>query len=321
MRRHVSRHSQFNGPAAGKPQRRSSMKKTVVAWLLISLVAAGAFAQSTTATLRGKVTDAAGRGVANAEINAVSTTSGFVHTVKSSADGSYLLAGLTPGTYNIIVAAPGREPLQRDIEVHVGQVLDVNFALAGTLTLSESVTVVGNQVVEMKATDAGTNVTPQQIDALPQPDRNFLRMAALAPGVAISNNPERKTFSANGLDPEQTNIFIDGVSYKNDVLLGGFAGGDSSRGNPFPQNAVQEFKVLTNNFSAEYDHASSAVITAVTKSGTNATSGEGFFFYLPKGWGPDLHVDKRDQFFHISSNPSYWRSPWGVPVCGGRIQE
>ncbi|HEY6140835.1 MAG TPA: TonB-dependent receptor [Thermoanaerobaculia bacterium] len=297
------------------------MRKTLFVWLLVSLVAAGALAQSTTATLRGKVTDDGGRGIANAEINAVSTTSGFVHTVHSSSDGSYLLAGLVPGTYNVVVAAPGREPLQRDLEVRIGQVLDVNFTLTSALTLSEAVTVVGNQVVEMKATEAGTNVTPQQIEALPQPDRNFLRMAQLAPGVAISNNPERKTFSANGLDPEQTNIFIDGVSYKNDVLLGGFAGGDSSRGNPFPQNAVQEFKVLTNNFSAEYDHASSAVITAVTKSGTNATSGEAFLYYLPKGWVNDLNTGKGDQFFNLSSNPSYRRSQWGVHFGGPIIKD
>lgn len=297
------------------------MKRTVVAWLLISLVAAGALAQATTATLRGKVTDDAGRGVANAEINAVSTSTGFVHTVKSGPDGSYLLAGLTPGTYNVIVAAPGREPLQRDLEVHVAQVLDVNFALTGALTLSEAVTVVGNQVVEMKATEAGTNVTPQQIEALPQPDRNFLRMAQLAPGIAISNNPERRTFSANGLDAEQTNIFIDGVSYKNDVLLGGYAGGDSARGNPFPQNAVQEFKVLTNNFSAEYDHASSAVITAVTKSGTNTMTGEAFLYYLPKGWVSDFNTSKGNQFAILSSNPSYRRTQSGAQVGGPIVKD
>ncbi|HYU25324.1 MAG TPA: TonB-dependent receptor [Thermoanaerobaculia bacterium] len=297
------------------------MRKTLFVWLLISLVAAGALAQSTTATLRGKVTDDGGRAIASAEINAVSTTSGFVHTVKSSSDGSYLLAGLTPGAYNVIVAAPGREPLQRNIEVRVGQVLDVNFTLAGTLTLSESVTVVGNQVVEMKATEAGTNVTPLQIEALPQPDRNFLRMAALAPGISLSADPQAKKFTANGLDPEQTNIFIDGVSYKNDVLLGGFAGGDVSRGNPFPQNAVQEFKVLTNNFSAEYDHASSAVITAITKSGTNAMNGDAFVYYLPKGWVTDLSTDKGNQFAILASNPSYRRTQSGAQIGGPIIKD
>ena len=107
------------------------MRKAIFGWLLISVIAIGAFAQSTTATLRGKVMNDKGQAVANAEINAVSPTTGFVHTVKSSSDGSYLLAGLNPGAYNVIVAAPGREPVQRDLEVRIGQVLDVNFTLTG----------------------------------------------------------------------------------------------------------------------------------------------------------------------------------------------
>ncbi|PYQ51598.1 MAG: hypothetical protein DMF59_07450, partial [Acidobacteria bacterium] len=85
--------------------------------LLIALFTAGsALAQSaTTATLRGKITNAQGNAVANAEINAVETQTGFVHTVNSRSDGSYTLAGLTPGLYNIVVAAPGYEPKSQDI--------------------------------------------------------------------------------------------------------------------------------------------------------------------------------------------------------------
>jgi len=73
------------------------------------------------------------------------------------------------------------------------------------------------------------------------------------------------------------------VSFKNDVLLGGVVGQDSSRGNPFPQNAVQEFRVITQNFSAEYQKASSAVITAITKSGTNTMQGDAFVYFQDKG--------------------------------------
>ena len=76
-----------------------------------------------------------------------------------------------------------------------------------------------------------------------------------------------KEVTSGALPGFNTNVFIDGVSYKNDILLGGVVGQDSSRGNPFPQNAVQEFRVLTQNFKAEFEKASSAAITAVTKSG------------------------------------------------------
>src|SRR5581483_374274 len=131
--------------------------------LLTVLVAAGAFGQTTTATIRGTVTNPQGRAVANAEINAVETATGFVHTVHSRPDGTYTLAGLTPGLYNIVVAAQGYEPKSQDVTVLVGQNLEMNINMAATAVLSESITVVGTQAVETKTAEVGTNVTTQQI--------------------------------------------------------------------------------------------------------------------------------------------------------------
>ena len=99
---------------------------------------------------------------------------------------------------------------------------------------------------------------------------------------------------------EQTNVFIDGVSFKNDVLQGGLVGQDSSRGNPFPQNAVQEFRVITQNYSAQYEKASSAIITAVTKSGGNDFHGQVFDFYQPKAWVSQL--PKGFQYSTLTTN-------------------
>ena len=128
---------------------------------------------------------------------------------------------------------------------------------------------VGDRLVEVKTAEVATNVTQEQIQYLPQSTRNFLNFAALAPGVRINDDEFRKELRAGALSSSATNVFIDGVSYKNDVIQGGVVGQDASRGNPFPQNAVQEFQVLTQNYKAEYEKASSAVITAVTKSGGN----------------------------------------------------
>ena len=90
---------------------------------------------------------------------------------------------------------------------------------------------------------------------LPQNQRNFLNFAALAPGARVSDNETRKQVTGGGLDATAINVFIDGVSYKNDVLDGGVVGQDSSRGSPFPQKAVQEFQVLTQNYKAEHEKA------------------------------------------------------------------
>jgi hypothetical protein len=291
---------------------------------LLSLVVAGsAFAQSaTTATIRGKVTNASGNAVANAEINAVDTSSGFVRTVNSRPDGTYTLAGLTPGTYNIIVAASGYEPKNQDVTVLVGQTLDLTIRMTPTAVLTESITVVGTQAVETKTSEIATNVTTHQIENLPQDDRNFLNFAALAPGIRLSTDPLRKTFAGDAQDAERTNIFIDGVSTKNDVLQGGTSGQDSSRGNPFPQSAVQEFRVITQNYSAQYDHASSAIITAVTKSGGNKFQGQAFVFYQPKQW---VSATKKqfgnDPRSTLSSNSSYHRTQPGISFGGPIIKD
>ena len=287
--------------------------------LLAGVIALPSLAQSSTATIRGKVTNERGAALGGAEINAISPTTGFVHTVKAAADGTYLLAGLTPGEYNLVVAAAAYEPRSQTVTVRVGQTIELNLVLSPTAVVNESITVVGNQLIDTKATEIGTNITPQQIEALPQYDRNFLNFAAMAPGVQMSSNTERKVISAHGLDPEQTNVFIDGVSFKNDVLLGDVVGQDSSRGNPFPQNAVQEFRVLTQNYSAQYDRASSAVITAVTKSGTNKLQGNAFFYYEPKGWISE--TPSGFQFNTLTTNPDYKRNQVGLSVGGPIVKD
>lgn len=295
------------------------MKRTLWMVLMLLIIAAGAMAQSSTANIKGKVENERGTSIAKAEINAVSTQSGFVKTVNTGSDGSYQLNGLTPGEYQIVVAATGYEPRNETVTVLVGQNLEMNLRLSPTAVLSESITVVGNQAVETKTSEVATNVTTHQIENLPQDDRNFLNFAALAPGVRLSKDPQRKTFAGDAQDAEQTNIFIDGVSTKNDVLQGGTSGQDSSRGNPFPQSAVQEFRVITQNYSAQYDHASSAIITAVTKSGGNKFNGQVFAFYQPKQWV--TATKKNFQYSTLTSNTSYHRTQPGISLGGPIIKD
>lgn len=297
------------------------MKRALVFFgVALLLAATTVFAQtSTTATLRGKIVNDAGTGVASAEINAVNTANGFVKTVTSSSDGAYTLAGLAPGTYNIVVAAPGFEPKSQDITVLVGQSLQLDLSVSATAVLKETITVVGNQAVETRTSEIATNVTTFQIENLPQDDRNFLNFAALAPGIRMSADPLKKVFAGDAQDPEQTNIFVDGVSTKNDILEGGTAGQNSSRGNPFPQSAVQEFRVMTQNYSAQYDHASSAIISAVTKSGGNDLKGEAFAYYQPKQWV--AATKKNFRYSTLTGNNSYHRIQPGVSLGGPIIKD
>ncbi len=259
---------------------------SVLLALLIALIAMPAEAQTNTSSLRGVVLDSSGP-ITDATIEAMDTQSGFRYTAKSGPDGSFALPGLTPGVYKLTISSPAYSAQSREVQVLVGQDVEADFVLSPSEVISESVTVIGEGVdllIETRTSEIGTNITPQQIEALPLNNRNFLGLASLAPGVRFTDNQdETAKFRSGGQDSRQVNVFVDGLSYKNDVLQGGAFMQDSSRGNPFPQNAVQEFRVLTQNYKAEYEKSAAAVITAVTKSGGNNFHGEVLYLTQDKG--------------------------------------
>jgi hypothetical protein len=284
--------------------------------LLLLFVSGTTLAQTTTSTVRGTVT-ADGDPVEGADVIATNTASGFTYTTTTRARGAFSLGGLTPGTYRILVASPAYEVATEEVTVLVGQTLDVNFRVTPSTVLTESITVVGSQFVDTRSPEVGTNVTETQIESLPQNDRNFLNFAALAPGVTLSTDPANKQVRGGAQTAAATNVYIDGVSLKNDVIQGGVIGQDSSRGNPFPQNAVQEFRVITQNYSAEYQKASSAIITAITKSGSNQLQGSVFALYQDKG------LVEHDPFSKANNQPKpeYERLQWGLNVGGPIAQD
>jgi uncharacterized membrane protein len=155
--------------------------RSLLLLLLAGALAVPALAQTSTATIRGKVTDNQSTVLAGAEVTAVGTASGFITTVKAGPDGAFQLGNLTPGEYEITVSAQGFEARSQRVTVRVGQSLNVTFVMTPTAVISESITVVGEQAIDIRTPEAATNVTPQQIENLPQDDRNFLNFATLAP--------------------------------------------------------------------------------------------------------------------------------------------
>jgi hypothetical protein len=292
---------------------RISRCRTVLMLLLCMAMAGAAFAQTTTAALRGRIMDEGGNPFPTAEVTATNVATGYHHTATAGTDGAYLLAGLTPGMYRIEVVAPAYRGTSRELSLLVGQTITADFRLRPDTVLTEEMTVVGSTPVEMETPEIATNVTRRQIENLPQGDRNFLNFAALAPGVQLGNDEFRKEVKAGAQTSSATNIFIDGVSFKNDVLQGGGVGQDSSRGNPFPQNAVQEFRVITQNFSAEYQKASSAIITAITKSGTNELTGDAFIYYQDKSLVAKNPLN--------GTNPEYERNQYGLSLGGPIVRD
>ena len=219
-------------------------------------------AQLSTATLRGFVQTPAGQGAAAVEVSATNTGSGFVYRAKSNADGSYVVNGLPAGTYEIRAGAEAAQKPQI-VTLEIGETASLDLVLPAAPI--EQVTIIGSvQRAGVKTSEVNTSVSPQQMLLLPQVTRNFLSFADLAPGVRVTQDPQSGYVSlqSGAQNQDNINVYIDGISQKNYVLRGGLTGQDSSRGNPFPQSALSEYKIVTQNYKAEFDQVSSAAITA-----------------------------------------------------------
>lgn len=290
-----------------------------------------ASAQTTVASIRGRVTDAGGAAVPGATVTLASAGTGRSQTATTGANGTYILNGVRAGTYRITVTGPGDGRFEQTIAVGVGQSATVDARLAapasgdtavGTAPPTDDgagsqIIVTGSRLRETRTSEIATNISQEQIRVLPQTDRNFLSFAALAPGVRYNDSETDKSFSSGASPASQVNVFIDGVSLKNKLREGGIAGQQNSRGNAFGQLAVQEFRVITQNYKAEYEQAGAAVITAVTKSGTNEFHGEIFGQYTDRSLTQKSFIDRRDG----EPKPAFERKQYGASLGGPIIRD
>jgi outer membrane receptor protein involved in Fe transport len=267
--------------------------------LLVSVIAAAVataiapgmvMAQSANATLRGKATPGANVTVFNPQ-------TGLTRHATAGQDGSYVINGLPPASYKVD-AGPGTE---QNITLTVASTATVNLAApaqgasatAANATSMEGVSVSATTVQEVKTPEVGQTISLHQIATIPQVSRNFLEFADTVPGMVFNVDAKGNTSLRGGaMNTSSTNVYIDGVSQKSYVKEGGVSGQNGSQGNPFPQLAIGEYKVITNNYKAEYDQVSSAAITAETKSGTNEFHGEVFGTYTNDAFRNRTPIEK-----------------------------
>lgn len=251
--------------------RKGFHRHALAAAAALLLSSAGVQAQVSTSTLRGQITQGQAAAQAGTPVVAVNKDNGNTYRTATTADGGYVLVGLAPGRYEVRVGS-GQQATEV-ITLQVGETATLDLALGGT---AERITIIGTlNRKDVKDSQLGTNVSRKQIESLPQNTRNFLSSVDLAPGVAyVEGTNGQVKLQSGGQDRNNINVFIDGVSQKNNILRNGASGMDATRGNPFPQSAVAEYKVLTQNYKAEFEQVSGAAVTAVTKSGTNEMHGE-----------------------------------------------
>jgi outer membrane receptor protein involved in Fe transport len=288
-------------------RRPSALQRTCLATALAGCLFAASpqlFAQSTAATIRGQVVGDSAP-AADAQVKATNVATGQTRSVVAS-NGTYVLPGLVPGTYRIDVTANG-QTTSETVTVAVGQTATLNLGVGGVAETAapgeatdlDTVTVVAPPVlVETKTSEIATYVSSKQIEMLPQNSRNFLAFAETVPGMLLdtSVNGQETQLRSGAQGSNAINVYIDGVGQKNYVTPGGIAGQDDSEGNPFPQGAIGEYKVITSNYKAEYDQLSSAAVTAVTKSGTNDFEGSVFWDRTSESWrAPTPQEDERGE--------------------------
>ena len=281
--------------------RANSVRQTVAAVLAIGLLVlpATGWTQTALAGLRGSAP-------ANTEVVVRNVATGLTRRTTSGADGIYSLVGLPPGTY-AVKAGEGPEitttlSVASTSTLDLGQTPEVGGSIA-------TVTVSGTRLPEVRTSEVATTISQMQIETVPQITRNFLEFADTVPGLAFSVDSGGNTTLRGGAQSiSSINVFVDGVGQKNYVRKGGVGGQFFSQGNPFPQLAIGEYKVITSNYKAEYDQISSAAVTAETRSGTNRFEGEVVGSYTSDNFRArtpaELHsgrkVDSKDKEFGIS---------------------
>lgn len=242
---------------------------------VLMLVGQPALAQKITATLSGTVTDATGAVIVNAEVkilNEGTQASTELHTNKL---GRFLAPALPPGSYTLQIKATGFKQLeQRDIKLLVDQTLDLNLSLA-TGSVSDTVVVEAQvPLLNTETSDRGAVVETKEILNLPLNQRDPYSLVFLTPGVSGTTSEYfgGLTFSVNGARKQSADILIDGVSSVPPT-------DGANMGAVFPSvDAVQEFKVQTSSYSAEFGQAGGGIINVLLKSGTNGFHGSAYDF-------------------------------------------
>ncbi len=251
---------------------------------LVALAAAfsPALAQIETGRISGTVSDAQGGVVPGVTVTAKSVNTGFTRETVSDTSGNYVIANVSADTYDVTFALTGFKQATRRVTVSVGSTVAADMKMeVGNLTEAVSVVAV-QEAIDTRTGEFRTTINATQLAELPTLTRNPYDLVALSGNVREASSDEGQLvggeqggrgtgFSINGMRTASTNILLDGGD-NNYLFTAGI-------GQEIPLDAVQEFSVITNNFSPQYGRASGGIVNVVTKSGTNRFSGTAYEFF------------------------------------------
>jgi hypothetical protein len=235
-------------------------------------------------SLGGTIADSGGAPIPGARVTATSDSTGLSRETTTNSAGLYDLNALDPGSYSIKVESGGAGASLRAVAVDVGASVRVNVNLSGQRSV---------EAVDLSATSAVTTeptaselLDERVINGLPIDGRRFQDFATLAPGVQVLTQT-RGQLSFSGQRGVYSNVMVEGSDY-NEPFLGGIRGGDrSSFAFTIPMSAIQEFQSVEAGYPNEYGRSTGGILNVLTRSGSNAYHGIGFYQARPQALSAD----------------------------------
>lgn len=302
-----------------RPTIKAAIGLLLVAIIAVFFLAAPLWAQVAGGTIQGTITDQTGRVVPEVSVSITNRATGVVTTVKTNDSGLYSAPNLLPAEYTVAATAPTfAKAVAEGIKLTVGAQVQVDLKMMVGAATESVVVTSGAPTVELSSSTLSNVVDAQTVKELPLNGRDWTQLATLEIGVSavrtqvvLSSGPDRgnrgfgSQLTISGGRPQQNNYRLDGVSI-NDYSNG--APG-SVLGANLGVDAVEEFSVLTSNYSAEYGRTSGGVVNAVTRSGTNVFHGTAYEFIRNSA------LDARN-YFDGPHKPPFKRNQFGASAGG-----
>ena len=253
--------------------------QAMICALIVITPLSSAVAQIATGRIVGRITDSSGAAVPGATVTLTNVSTGVAQTVHSGAGGEYVFEAVNPSTYTLKVVAPGfGEYTRSGIVAHIQEYLTVDVALTvGSVSQQVSVT---SAVPLLQKEDAsvGQTIDEEQVNNMPLQSRDWTTLSLLAAGTVTTAGSSNAQFNVLGQNWTQNDFRLDGIDDNIEIYGGGNiqgAGGNNGY-TAFvpPPDAIQEFKLQTGNFDAEFGHSTGGIVNAALKSGTNSIHGD-----------------------------------------------
>jgi hypothetical protein len=278
---------------------------TLAAFSLAGIVSA----QGANSTLNGIVTDQNGAGREGVLVTATSSDTGLSRKTHSARDGAYSLPSLPPGTYTVRFEQQGFKTVeQKNVVLNVASTRTLSVTM-NVSAVAEIVTVSNEAPILRSEPAMGAVISQKELQTLPLNGRQFANVAVLAPGTQLSYNsdptkPGQLTVQLNGGSGRNVNYIIDGGDNTDDTIGGALQN--------FSLESVQEFKIQTQQYKAEYGRSSGGVLNVVTKTGTNSFHGGAFEYFRDKKLNAETETEK----IGGSGKADYRRHQYGASLGG-----